>query len=123
MFSIIADCCQFEHKNMYLYPSLDEKFRPFHFHQVSELVKEKIPKLFTNALEGAGSSSDSDTEMTDLSTDKSLLGEKSGEFAVKREKLVLLTYLSALSVYNGCTAEPHVLQFLPVLAHYANDTK
>lgn len=120
---IVSDACQFELKDMYLLPSLDSSFSPTRFSVVSEMVRSKIPKLFANALEGAGSNGDSDTEMTDLTNAGKGMSIDDSESAIKREKLVLLTYLSALSSYSGCSAEPHILEFLPVLAHYANDTK
>lgn len=102
--------------------SLESRFQPVHFRTVSEMVKFKIQKMFANALEGASSSnSDSDAEMVDLSDPTKAAAN--GELAIKREKLIFLTYLSSLSVYSGCSAEPHVLEFLPVLAHYANDNK
>lgn len=103
-------------------PSLEERFRPISFKAISDLVKPKVQKMFANALEGVGNSnsqSNSDTEMTDLSD----IANITAEAAIKREKLVFLTYISALSVSSACTTEPHVLEFLPILAHYSNDTK
>jgi len=105
---------------MYLLPTLEPRFRPIHFKTVSEMVKNKIPKMFLNALEGSASTSDSDTEMADLTT-KTI--DANDEDTIKREKLIFLTYLSSLSVYTGCSAQLHVIEFMPVFAHYANDTK
>jgi hypothetical protein len=121
-FRAIADACQFQLEGMYLLPSLESRFRPAHFKTVSELVKSKVPKLFLNALEGSGSTSDSDTEMVDLTVSTQNM-DTNGEGAIKREKMVFLTYLSSLSVYSSCSVEPHILEFLPILSHYANDTK
>ncbi|KAI6213761.1 hypothetical protein M3Y94_00189800 [Aphelenchoides besseyi] len=113
---VLADACQYAYRHIYIEPGLEERFRPISFERVSEFVKPRLSKMFANALEGTGGSgSNSDTEMTDLT---SMAKQQS-----KKEKLIFLTYLSALTISHSTSVEPHVLDFIPILADRCNETK
>ena len=62
--------------------------------------------------------------MVDLSAEGAVSARKANsEAAIKKEKLVLLTYLAMLQHSTWETSQPRVLDFIPVLAHYTNDTR
>lgn len=119
----MSDACQYEYRHLYVMPGLEERFKPVLFKDMAAMARTELNKMFEVAY-GLHKTASS-VEMMELGEQQqpaTLNGHhKNGE--LKKEKLLMMTFVSMLSISTSQCNEPHVLEFMPVFAHYANDNK
>uniref|UniRef100_A0A1I7RNY6 Proteasome activator complex subunit 4 n=1 Tax=Bursaphelenchus xylophilus TaxID=6326 RepID=A0A1I7RNY6_BURXY len=116
--SIISDACQYEYRRMYVLPTLEERLKPLCFREVANAIKNEVPKMFGVAA-GSINKIPSGVELMEMGENST---PENGD-DLKKERMMMLTFINMLSLSSSQCTEPHVLQFMPLLAHYSNDTK